>query len=358
MFKKSINKNVSLIISFIFFYFLFLNISSAADSPALPTFADIGGLILNFNKNIVDNLVILFSGVALAAFLFGLVKFIYDRARGNDQSLARDKKGMAWGLGALFVLVSVWGIIKLVQGILGMQGNNDINLPRICVNGSCDTAKSDKSSQGGGGVFDEKKPDPSILSRDVGEDLGINIGEGDACSAGATTPGFICDTGLGCRDKLTGGPLSSGEGICKKVGLQLNQQCLGGMATESNSCGPGLSCQDEKGVELIGTQKGTCEFASKAVSQTSSKKAPGEVCTVLEGGNSNTECVSGYYCQSSTQKAGSAGKCTALPNSKKAPGEVCTVLEGGNSNTECVSGYYCQSSTQKAGSAGKCVILP
>ena len=143
--------------------------------------------------------------------------------------------------------------------------------------------------------------------------LGINIGEGDACSAGATTPGFICDTGLGCRDKLTGGPLSSGEGICKKVGLQLNQQCLGGMATESNSCGPGLSCQDEKGVELIGTQKGTCEFASKAVSQTSSKKAPGEVCTVLEGGNSNTECVSGYYCQSSTQKAGSAGKCVILP---------------------------------------------
>ena len=37
-----------------------------------------------------------------------------------------------------------------------MQGNNDINLPRICVNGSCDTAKSDKSSQGGGGVLMRK----------------------------------------------------------------------------------------------------------------------------------------------------------------------------------------------------------
>ena len=315
MSKKNIK--FKLIIVFILSFALILNHSLAATSGNIfnntPDFADVGGIILNFNKNIVDNLVILFSGAALAAFLFGLVKFIYDRARGDEKSLARDKKGMTWGLGALFILVSVWGIIKLVQGILGMQGNNDINLPRICVNGSCDTTKSDKPSQGGGGVFDEKKPDPSILGRDVGGDVGANISEGDACTAGATTPGFICDTGLGCRDKLTGGPLSSGEGICRKVGLQLNQQCLGGMTTESNSCGPGLSCQDERGVELIGTQKGTCKLESKAISPTGSKKAPGEICTVLEGGNSNTECVGGYYCKSSTQKAGSTGKCVILP---------------------------------------------
>ncbi len=242
--------------------------------------------------------------------MWGLVRFIYDRARGNDKELARDKKGMMWGLGALFVFVTVWGIIEMAQGILGIKGDNSINLPRICTNGSCDTVKSDTPAQGGvTGTFKDK-PKVTIV---VGDTESINIPAGEACTAGATTQGFICDIGLSCRDKVTGGPLSSGEGICKPIGIQKGERCLASLVSEQNMCGEGLSCQDENRIELRGNKQGTCKLASDANTSSNNKKAPGATCTVLAGGNSNTECTEGYYCKSSTQVAGSNGKCTILP---------------------------------------------
>lgn len=331
MSKKNIK--FKLIIVFILSFALILNHSLAATSSNIlnntPDFADVGGVISNFNKNIVQNLIGLLSGAALAVFLWGLVRFIYDRSRGNDKDLARDKKGMMWGLGAMFVLVTLWGIITLVQGILEIDGDNTINLPRICTNGSCDTGRSNTPAQNG--VTGTSTGGFNTTSR-ILESVG-NIKNGEACIAGATTIGFMCDTGLSCRDKVNGGALAAGkEGICKPVGIQLNQPCLASMASESNMCAEGLSCQDANGIELRGNKQGTCKLASAAntyscpdgslpgwdgscppTTTASTKKAPGSDCKVLSGGNSNTECTEGYYCKSSTQLTGSTGKCTILP---------------------------------------------
>lgn len=103
------------------------------------TIADTGKLIKNVNNNIAANLVILLSSIAFILFLYGLVRFIYDRSSGDDKDLEKDKKAMGWGLAALFVLISVWGIIKMFQGFLGIQNAGDINLPKICPNGTCTT---------------------------------------------------------------------------------------------------------------------------------------------------------------------------------------------------------------------------
>lgn len=326
MFKK--NTKLKLITLSLLSFVLIFNFTFAATSSNLinnpPDFADMGGIITNFNKNIVQNSVVLLSGIALVVFLWGLVKFIYARSEGKDgEALKKGKDFMLWGLGAMFVLVTLWGIIDLAQGMLNLRGKNDILLPRICTNGSCDTVKSESPAQkgvAGGGTFEDKTKDKTKVKIIVG-DMTSGIPEGEACAAGATTPGFICDTGLSCRNKMTGGLLTSGEGICKAVGIQLGESCMAGIVTESNSCGSGLSCQDANGKELRGTQQGTCKLessASQASSQSNSnsantKKAPGAVCTVLTGGNANTECQEGYYCKSSTQKAGSSGKCAILP---------------------------------------------
>jgi len=109
-----------------------------------------GKLIQNINNNIGANLVILLSSVAFILFLFGLVRFIYDRSNGDDTRLQKDKEAMGWGLVALFVLVSIWGIIKMFQGFLGIQNSGDINLPKICPNGVCE--KSGVSTNSGGGI--------------------------------------------------------------------------------------------------------------------------------------------------------------------------------------------------------------
>ncbi len=117
---------------------------------ANSTISDTGKLIKNITTNIGGNLVILLSAAAFVLFLWGVVRFIFDRANGKDADLKKDKKAMGWGLGALFVLISIWGIIKMFQGFLGIENSGDIVLPKICVNGSCD---KNSGAVSGGGVI-------------------------------------------------------------------------------------------------------------------------------------------------------------------------------------------------------------
>jgi peptidoglycan hydrolase-like protein with peptidoglycan-binding domain len=88
-----------------------------------------------------------------------MVLFIYHRQKATiDQ---KDKEMMLWGLVGLFVFVSVWGIIKLFQGFLSVEGT-DINLPRVCVNGSCGAGSgnpgvSELAALSGDKPFDQNK---------------------------------------------------------------------------------------------------------------------------------------------------------------------------------------------------------
>lgn len=81
-------------------YFFSINFVSAQATPtvkqmSLPDFKDIGGLIVNFNDNILQNLVVLLSGIAVVLFLYGLVRFIFHRSQGTEASkLKDDKKNM------------------------------------------------------------------------------------------------------------------------------------------------------------------------------------------------------------------------------------------------------------------------
>ena len=88
------------------------------------------GLIDSISQ-IVDLLIILAAGVALLAFFWGLAKFIF-RSAGDEKAVEEGKRVMIWGVVALFVMVSVWGIVRFVQGELGLtslvdQGSVNLN---------------------------------------------------------------------------------------------------------------------------------------------------------------------------------------------------------------------------------------
>ena len=68
-------------------------------------------------------------GIALLAFFWGLVKFIF--AQGNEESKADAKKIMLWGLIALFVMVAVWGLIRFIGTALGIQQGDTIIVPMV-----------------------------------------------------------------------------------------------------------------------------------------------------------------------------------------------------------------------------------
>lgn len=60
----------------------------------------------------------LVASLALLVFLWGLVKFIY-RVGGDEKAVTEGKNLMIWGVIALFVMVSIWGIIRLLSGEFG-----------------------------------------------------------------------------------------------------------------------------------------------------------------------------------------------------------------------------------------------
>ena len=68
--------------------------------------------------------------LALLAFFWGLVKYIF--AQGNEESKADAKKIMIYGLIALFVMVSVWGIVRFIGEAVGIdEQGGDIEVPRV-----------------------------------------------------------------------------------------------------------------------------------------------------------------------------------------------------------------------------------
>lgn len=68
-------------------------------------------------------------GIALLAFFWGLVKYIF--AQGNEESKADAKKIMLWGIIALFVMVSVWGIVRFIGTALGINQGDTIIVPTV-----------------------------------------------------------------------------------------------------------------------------------------------------------------------------------------------------------------------------------
>jgi multisubunit Na+/H+ antiporter MnhB subunit len=68
---------------------------------------------------IVNLLIPIVIAIALLVFFWGLVKYIRSSGKGH----AEGQKIMVAGLVSLFIMVSVWGIIVLAQGALGVNGN-------------------------------------------------------------------------------------------------------------------------------------------------------------------------------------------------------------------------------------------
>jgi len=66
--------------------------------------------------SLINPLIAVLVGVALLAFFWGLAKLIF--AQSSETSKLEAKKIIGWGLIALFVIVSVWGIIRFMQNAL------------------------------------------------------------------------------------------------------------------------------------------------------------------------------------------------------------------------------------------------
>lgn len=98
----------------------------AASAQSLQPLANLIGAI----ARLVGALVPILITLALVVFFFGLVRYLF--ASGGDANHAKENKSlMIWGLVTLFVMVSVWGIVRLAQDALGINPNAGATAPQV-----------------------------------------------------------------------------------------------------------------------------------------------------------------------------------------------------------------------------------
>lgn len=88
--------------------------------------------VLGVIQNLLNLIIPILITLAVVTFFWGLAKFIWSIG-GEENAKADGKKIMLWGLVALFVMVSIWGIIGLLGNTFSIrQGGSGSNLvPRV-----------------------------------------------------------------------------------------------------------------------------------------------------------------------------------------------------------------------------------
>src|SRR3989344_2976924 len=100
----------------------------AAASGLLPLIASAQTLsdTLIFVSTLLNGIIGLFITLAIVVFFWGLIKYLWSM---GPEDAHEGLKIMFWGIIAIFVMVSIWGIIRLLQSTLRVQGTEPI-VPR------------------------------------------------------------------------------------------------------------------------------------------------------------------------------------------------------------------------------------
>lgn len=121
----------------IFTFISLIILSTSFSYAATLGFGSLVELADTLATGVVTSLGYLMFALAVVAFLFGMVKFIWAARNGDaGKGVENGKQFMLWGLIALFVMFSVWGIIIFLQGIFNIKGNTSIVIPNIELLGS------------------------------------------------------------------------------------------------------------------------------------------------------------------------------------------------------------------------------
>ena len=84
--------------------------------------ADLGNIstLVSSIGNIVNKAIPILFAIGLLGFFYGLVSYIF----GADDNKDKAKKTMIWGVVALFVMASVWGLVNFIGDAVGVGRDN------------------------------------------------------------------------------------------------------------------------------------------------------------------------------------------------------------------------------------------
>ncbi len=89
-------------------------------APAMSFAQNTTGLtnIVTFIQSTVRSLIPIMFGLAIVYFFWGLIKYI--RSAGDPKAASEGKSIMIYGVIAIAVMASIWGIVAWLQGTLGV----------------------------------------------------------------------------------------------------------------------------------------------------------------------------------------------------------------------------------------------
>ncbi|MCA9353676.1 hypothetical protein KC842_02280 [Candidatus Nomurabacteria bacterium] len=90
---------------------------AAGEPPAV-----VKEIVGKINAYIINPLIILMFAVALIIFLYGVIEFI---AIKTDQARKNGKNHMLWGVIGMFIMVSVFTILRIIANTVG----SDVQIP-------------------------------------------------------------------------------------------------------------------------------------------------------------------------------------------------------------------------------------
>lgn len=88
--------------------------------PSVSSAQNIQSLFLLFN-NLLNALIGMLITAAIVVFFWGLIKYLLHD--GSSEDAHKGIYQMIWGVVAIFVMVSIWGLIALLQRTFGVEGN-------------------------------------------------------------------------------------------------------------------------------------------------------------------------------------------------------------------------------------------
>ncbi|HEY4501970.1 MAG TPA: hypothetical protein VJJ20_02790 [Candidatus Paceibacterota bacterium] len=121
---------------------LFAGFPLVAMAQRLQPLADLVSSI----SSLVGALVPILITMALVVFFWGLIRYLWPS--GGKSNVAGAKTLMIWGIITLFVMVSIWGIVRLAQSALGVDPNATPTSPKALYPGSASTPSNIPGSPG------------------------------------------------------------------------------------------------------------------------------------------------------------------------------------------------------------------
>ena len=92
-------------------------------TPLVASAAVFGGVrdLITSAQDLVRITTVLVVSLGLLTFFWGLVKFILKG--GDAKEVENGRRLMIWGVVAMFVMISVWGLVTFIQRQLNIEGD-------------------------------------------------------------------------------------------------------------------------------------------------------------------------------------------------------------------------------------------